>query len=114
MVKVYCAFLLGIFIVHVYNGYLWVLIVDVYGGCLLWLLTVNTYCLCFYNGYLLGIFSRPFNAVERKSNSHGVVECDANRKEVTVRTGSITDKTSRKTYTFDMVCVLEWISTPPI
>ncbi|GAA6088369.1 kinesin-like protein KIF11 [Tachysurus ichikawai] len=46
---------------------------------------------------------RPFNAVERKSNSHGVVDCDSNRKEVTVRTGSVTDKTSRKMYTFDMV-----------
>ncbi|KAF7704707.1 hypothetical protein HF521_021779 [Silurus meridionalis] len=46
---------------------------------------------------------RPFNAVERKSNSHGVVECDLNRKELTVRTGSATDKTSRKMYTFDMV-----------
>ncbi|XP_026800122.3 kinesin-like protein KIF11 [Pangasianodon hypophthalmus] len=46
---------------------------------------------------------RPFNAVERKSNSHGVVECDSNRKEVMVRTGNVTDKTSRKTYTFDMV-----------
>ncbi|KAK3563659.1 hypothetical protein QTP86_033504 [Hemibagrus guttatus] len=46
---------------------------------------------------------RPFNGVERKSNSHGVVECDSNRKEVTVRTGSVADKTSRKTYTFDMV-----------
>ncbi|KAI4891435.1 hypothetical protein NFI96_022124, partial [Prochilodus magdalenae] len=46
---------------------------------------------------------RPFNAVERKSNSHGVVESDQNRKEVTVRTGGVNDKTSRKTYTFDMV-----------
>ncbi|TSS85087.1 Kinesin-like protein KIF11 [Bagarius yarrelli] len=46
---------------------------------------------------------RPFNAVERKSNSHGVLECDSSRKEVTVRTGGITDKTSRKMYTFDMV-----------
>ncbi|XP_066538893.1 kinesin-like protein KIF11 [Hoplias malabaricus] len=47
--------------------------------------------------------SRPFNAVERKSNSHSVVECDQNRKELTVRTGGVNDKTSRKTYTFDMV-----------
>ncbi|KAG9268420.1 kinesin-like protein KIF11 [Astyanax mexicanus] len=46
---------------------------------------------------------RPFNAVERKSNSHGVIECDQTRKEVLVRTGGVTDKTSRKTYTFDMV-----------
>ncbi|XP_072546698.1 kinesin-like protein KIF11 [Salminus brasiliensis] len=46
---------------------------------------------------------RPFNAVERKSSSHGVVECDQGRKEVVVRTGGVNDKTSRKTYTFDMV-----------
>ncbi|XP_062863433.1 kinesin-like protein KIF11 [Trichomycterus rosablanca] len=46
---------------------------------------------------------RPFNAVERKSNSHGVVECDPGRKEVLVRTGAVNDKTARKTYTFDMV-----------
>ncbi|KAF4084385.1 hypothetical protein AMELA_G00128400 [Ameiurus melas] len=46
---------------------------------------------------------RPFNAVERKSNAYGVVDCDSNRKEVTVRTGSTNDKTARKMYTFDMV-----------
>lgn len=46
---------------------------------------------------------RPFNAVERKSNSHGVVECESSRKELTVRTGNVNDKTGRKTYTFDMV-----------
>uniref|UniRef100_A0AAR2KIA7 Kinesin-like protein n=1 Tax=Pygocentrus nattereri TaxID=42514 RepID=A0AAR2KIA7_PYGNA len=46
---------------------------------------------------------RPFNAVERKSNSHGVIECDQNRKEVTIRTGGVNDKTARKMYTFDMV-----------
>ncbi|XP_067222841.1 kinesin-like protein KIF11 [Chanodichthys erythropterus] len=46
---------------------------------------------------------RPFNTVERKSASHTVVECDQNRKEVTVRTGGATDKAARKTYTFDMV-----------
>uniref|UniRef100_A0A3P8WB94 Kinesin family member 11 n=1 Tax=Cynoglossus semilaevis TaxID=244447 RepID=A0A3P8WB94_CYNSE len=45
---------------------------------------------------------RPFNTVERKS-SHGVVDCDHNRKEVLVRTGGLNDKASRKTYTFDMV-----------
>uniref|UniRef100_W5U7P9 Kinesin-like protein KIF11 n=1 Tax=Ictalurus punctatus TaxID=7998 RepID=W5U7P9_ICTPU len=46
---------------------------------------------------------RPFNAVERKSNAYGVVDCDSNRKEVTVRTGSANDKTAKKMYTFDMV-----------
>ncbi|KAG1972872.1 P-loop containing nucleoside triphosphate hydrolases superfamily protein [Pimephales promelas] len=46
---------------------------------------------------------RPFNTVERKSASHTVVECDQNKKELTVRTGGATDKSSRKTYTFDMV-----------
>lgn len=46
---------------------------------------------------------RPFNTVERKSNSHTVVECDQNRKELMVRTGGVTDKAARKTYTFDMV-----------
>ncbi|KAL2083650.1 hypothetical protein ACEWY4_021423 [Coilia grayii] len=46
---------------------------------------------------------RPFNAVERKSASHGVVECDQNRKEVNLKTGGFTDKSARKTYTFDMV-----------
>ncbi|GAA6067439.1 kinesin-like protein KIF11 isoform X2, partial [Tachysurus ichikawai] len=45
----------------------------------------------------------PFNAVEHRSNSHGVVDCDSNRKEVTVYTGGVMDKTSRKMYTFDMV-----------
>ncbi|XP_069720148.1 kinesin-like protein KIF11 [Phaenicophaeus curvirostris] len=46
---------------------------------------------------------RPFNASERKTNSHSVVDCDKARKEVSVRVGGVTDKTSRKTYTFDMV-----------
>ncbi|XP_030643052.1 kinesin-like protein KIF11 [Chanos chanos] len=46
---------------------------------------------------------RPFNTVERKSASYGVVDCDQSRKEVTVRTGGVTDKAARKTYTFDMV-----------
>lgn len=46
---------------------------------------------------------RPFNAVERKSASYGVLDCDQNRKEVTVKTGGVTDKLARKTYTFDMV-----------
>ncbi|XP_070697514.1 kinesin-like protein KIF11 [Pempheris klunzingeri] len=45
---------------------------------------------------------RPFNTTERKS-SHGVIDCDANRKEVMVKTGGMNDKASRKTYTFDMV-----------
>ncbi|KAM9803712.1 kinesin-like protein KIF11 [Neosynchiropus ocellatus] len=45
---------------------------------------------------------RPFNTTERKS-SHGVVECDAARKEVVVKTGGPLDKASRKTYAFDMV-----------
>ncbi|XP_042357940.1 kinesin-like protein KIF11 [Plectropomus leopardus] len=45
---------------------------------------------------------RPFNTTERKT-SHGVLECDPNRKEVLVKTGGINDKASRKTYTFDMV-----------
>lgn len=40
--------------------------------------------------------------MERKS-SYGVIECDSNRKEVTVKTGGVNDKASRKTYTFDMV-----------
>uniref|UniRef100_A0A3Q1JBH1 Kinesin-like protein n=1 Tax=Anabas testudineus TaxID=64144 RepID=A0A3Q1JBH1_ANATE len=44
----------------------------------------------------------PFNTVERKS-SYGVVDCDQNRKEVTVKTGGVNDKASRKMYTFDMV-----------
>ncbi|XP_005144111.2 kinesin-like protein KIF11 [Melopsittacus undulatus] len=46
---------------------------------------------------------RPFNASERKAGSYPVVDCDQARKEVSVRTGGVTDKTSRKTYTFDMV-----------
>ncbi|XP_076599334.1 kinesin-like protein KIF11 [Chaetodon auriga] len=45
---------------------------------------------------------RPFNTMERKS-SHGVIDCEPNRKEVMVKTGGINDKASRKTYTFDMV-----------
>ncbi|KAM4839125.1 kinesin-like protein KIF11 [Urocitellus parryii] len=46
---------------------------------------------------------RPFNLAERKVNAHSVVECDHVRKEVSVRTGGLADKSSRKTYTFDMV-----------
>uniref|UniRef100_A0A663DZF0 Kinesin family member 11 n=1 Tax=Aquila chrysaetos chrysaetos TaxID=223781 RepID=A0A663DZF0_AQUCH len=46
---------------------------------------------------------RPFNASERKASSYAVVDCDQARKEVSVRTGGVADKTSRKTYTFDMV-----------
>ncbi|KAJ6668925.1 hypothetical protein lerEdw1_007734 [Lerista edwardsae] len=46
---------------------------------------------------------RPFNVSERKANSYAVVECDHARKEVLVRSGGVTDKTSRKTYSFDMV-----------
>ncbi|XP_019411730.1 PREDICTED: kinesin-like protein KIF11 isoform X1 [Crocodylus porosus] len=46
---------------------------------------------------------RPFNTSERKANSFAVVDCDQGRKEVSIRTGGVTDKTSRKTYTFDMV-----------
>ncbi|XP_061315110.1 kinesin-like protein KIF11 isoform X1 [Pezoporus flaviventris] len=46
---------------------------------------------------------RPFNASERKAGSYPVVDCDQARKEVSVRTGGVTDKTSRKTYTFDMI-----------
>ncbi|XP_042315195.1 LOW QUALITY PROTEIN: kinesin-like protein KIF11 [Sceloporus undulatus] len=46
---------------------------------------------------------RPFNASERKANSYAVIDCEHARKEITVRTGGVTDKTSRKTYTFDMV-----------
>uniref|UniRef100_A0AAQ4RYJ6 Kinesin-like protein n=1 Tax=Gasterosteus aculeatus aculeatus TaxID=481459 RepID=A0AAQ4RYJ6_GASAC len=45
---------------------------------------------------------RPFNTMERKS-SYGVMDCDAGRKEVSVKTGGVNDKASRKTYTFDMV-----------
>ncbi|XP_019494546.1 PREDICTED: kinesin-like protein KIF11 [Hipposideros armiger] len=46
---------------------------------------------------------RPFNLAERKASAHSVVECDHIRKEVSVRTGGLADKSSRKTYTFDMV-----------
>ncbi|XP_072197114.1 kinesin-like protein KIF11 [Excalfactoria chinensis] len=46
---------------------------------------------------------RPFNASERKANSYAVVDCDQARKEVSVRTGGVTDKMLKKTYTFDMV-----------
>ncbi|KAM6105803.1 kinesin-like protein KIF11 [Pterocles gutturalis] len=46
---------------------------------------------------------RPFNASEYKANCYAVVDCDQARKEVSVRTGGVTDKASRKTYTFDMV-----------
>ncbi|XP_063048333.1 kinesin-like protein KIF11 isoform X2 [Engraulis encrasicolus] len=46
---------------------------------------------------------RPFNAVERKSGSHGVVDCDQTRREVNMKTGGFADKAARKTYTFDMV-----------
>nr|XP_012628271.1 kinesin-like protein KIF11 [Microcebus murinus] len=46
---------------------------------------------------------RPFNLTERKANAHSIVECDHVRKEVSVRTGGLADKSSRKTYTFDMV-----------
>lgn len=46
---------------------------------------------------------RPFNLAERKASALSVVECDYSRKEVSVRTGGLTDKSSRKTYTFDMV-----------
>lgn len=50
--------------------------------------------------------------MERKS-SYGVMECDTIRKEVTVKTGGINDKASRKTYTFDMVSDLRF-SVPGI
>uniref|UniRef100_G3R860 Kinesin-like protein KIF11 n=1 Tax=Gorilla gorilla gorilla TaxID=9595 RepID=G3R860_GORGO len=46
---------------------------------------------------------RPFNLAERKASAHSIVECDPVRKEVSVRTGGLADKSSRKTYTFDMV-----------
>ncbi|KAM5236473.1 kinesin-like protein KIF11 [Ctenodactylus gundi] len=46
---------------------------------------------------------RPFNLAERKAKAHSVVECDHLRKEVSVGTGGPADKSSRKTYTFDMV-----------
>ncbi|KAM4730443.1 LOW QUALITY PROTEIN: kinesin-like protein KIF11 [Anableps anableps] len=45
---------------------------------------------------------RPFNTMERKS-SYGVIDCDQSRKEVLIKTGGMNDKSSRKTYTFDMV-----------
>uniref|UniRef100_A0A3P9P798 Kinesin-like protein n=1 Tax=Poecilia reticulata TaxID=8081 RepID=A0A3P9P798_POERE len=45
---------------------------------------------------------RPFNTMEHRS-SYGVIDCDQSRKEVLVRTGGMNDKSSRKTYTFDMV-----------
>ena len=46
---------------------------------------------------------RPFNLAERKANAHSVVECDHVRKEVSVRTGGLSDKSSRNTHTFNMV-----------
>lgn len=46
--------------------------------------------------------------MERKS-SYGVMECDTIRKEVTMKTGGISDKASRKTYTFDMVSDLRLV-----
>uniref|UniRef100_H0XR68 Kinesin-like protein n=1 Tax=Otolemur garnettii TaxID=30611 RepID=H0XR68_OTOGA len=46
---------------------------------------------------------RPFNLAERKANAHAIVECDHVGKEVSVRTGGLADKSSRRTYTFDMV-----------
>ncbi|XP_049711536.1 kinesin-like protein KIF11 isoform X1 [Elephas maximus indicus] len=46
---------------------------------------------------------RPFNLAERKANAHSVVECDHVRKEISIRTAGLADKSSRKTYTFDMV-----------
>lgn len=46
---------------------------------------------------------RPFNQLERKANSHSVLEFDPQRKEVSVRTGAINDKLGKKGYTFDMV-----------
>ena len=55
------------------------------------------------NASTLPRFYRPFNASERKTGSHGVIDCDHNRKEVAVRTGGFADKSARKTYTFDMV-----------
>ncbi|CAJ0917264.1 unnamed protein product [Ranitomeya imitator] len=47
--------------------------------------------------------SRPFNQLERKANSHSVLECDPQRKEVSVRTGGMNDKLGKKNYMFDMV-----------
>ncbi|XP_018414185.1 PREDICTED: kinesin-like protein KIF11 [Nanorana parkeri] len=46
---------------------------------------------------------RPFNQLERKANSHSVLEFDAVRKDVSVRTGGINDKLGKKNYLFDMV-----------
>lgn len=46
---------------------------------------------------------RPFNQLERKANSHSVLEFDAVKKDVSVRTGAINDKLGKKNYTFDMV-----------
>ncbi|KAM4032837.1 kinesin-like protein KIF11 isoform 2-T2 [Anomaloglossus baeobatrachus] len=46
---------------------------------------------------------RPFNQLERKANSHSVLEFDPQRKEVSVRTGGINDKLGKKNYMFDMV-----------
>ncbi|XP_068111215.1 LOW QUALITY PROTEIN: kinesin-like protein KIF11 [Hyperolius riggenbachi] len=46
---------------------------------------------------------RPFNQQERKANSHSVLECDPQKREVSVRTGAINDKLGKKNYTFDMV-----------
>ncbi|XP_075697117.1 kinesin-like protein KIF11 [Rhinoderma darwinii] len=46
---------------------------------------------------------RPFNQLERKANSHSVLECDSQHKDVSVRTGGINDKLGKKNYTFDMV-----------
>ncbi|XP_053306249.1 kinesin-like protein KIF11 isoform X2 [Spea bombifrons] len=46
---------------------------------------------------------RPFNLMERKASSHSVLECEPQRREVSVRTGGINDKLGKKNYTFDMV-----------
>ncbi|KAM9325070.1 kinesin-like protein KIF11 [Gastrophryne carolinensis] len=46
---------------------------------------------------------RPFNQLERKANSHSVLEFEEKKKEVSVRTGGINDKLGKKQYTFDMV-----------
>ncbi|KAG9484801.1 hypothetical protein GDO78_008096 [Eleutherodactylus coqui] len=46
---------------------------------------------------------RPFNQMERKANSHSVLEFDPQRKEVSVRTGGINEKLGKKNYAFDMV-----------
>ena len=47
--------------------------------------------------------ARPFNLAEWKANAHLVAECDYVWKKVSVRTGGLADKSSSKTYTFDMV-----------